>query len=117
MPTPFLQSDQAFLADFGQRLLRRRLTENLTQAELAAKAGVSKRTVERLESGVSTQFTNLIRTLRALGLGANLAALIPPPVASPIAQLRRQKSERLRATTPSKRGLKQNSGWTWGKQP
>ena len=117
MPTPFLPSDQAFLADFGQRLLRRRLTENLTQAELAAKAGVSKRTVERLESGVSTQFTNLIRILRALGLGPNLTALIPPPVASPLAQLRRQKSERIRATTPSKRAPKKKPGWTWGPQP
>ena len=117
MPTTLFPSDHAFLADFGQRLLRLRLTRNLTQAELAAKAGVSKRTLERLESGLSTQFTNLIRILRALGLGPNLTALIPPQVASPLAQLRRQKSERVRATTPSKRAPKKKPGWTWGPQP
>jgi hypothetical protein len=42
-------TDEAVLGELGRRLAQVRLGKNLTQAQLAAKAGVSKRTVERLE--------------------------------------------------------------------
>ena len=58
MTTHFLQSDGAVLNLLGERLGRHRLDHNLTQADLAAAAGVSKRTVERLEAGGSTQLSN-----------------------------------------------------------
>lgn len=54
-------TDAAVLAELGDRLSRRRLQRNLTQAQLAREAGVSKRTVIRLERGESSQVTNLIR--------------------------------------------------------
>ena len=44
-------SDEAILSELGGRLTRVRLEQNLTQAQLAEQAGVSKRTVERLEAG------------------------------------------------------------------
>lgn len=44
-------TDEAVLRELGRRLAQVRLGKNLTQAQLAAKAGVSKRTVERLEVG------------------------------------------------------------------
>ena len=44
-------SDQAILQELGARIANTRLERNLTQADLAKEAGVSKRTVERLESG------------------------------------------------------------------
>ena len=49
-------TDEAVLSELGGRLARVRLARNFTQAGLARQAGVSKRTVERLESGsVATQ--------------------------------------------------------------
>ncbi len=45
------QSDEAVLREIGARMARRRLDFQLTQADLAEQAGVSKRTVERIEAG------------------------------------------------------------------
>ncbi len=106
-------TDPAVLAEIGQRLARHRLQRNLTQAELAKEAGVSKRTLIRLEGGESTQLTNLIRVLRALDLLGNLDAFIPPPVPSPIQQLRMEGKRRKRASRkPDASGA--DKEWTWG---
>ena len=53
--TPEL-TDSAVLHELGERLSRRRIDAGLTQAELAHEAGVSKRSVERIEAGESTDF-------------------------------------------------------------
>ena len=44
-------TDEVILGELGGRLAKIRLDRNLTQAQLATQAGVSKRTVERLEAG------------------------------------------------------------------
>lgn len=106
-------TDTAVLAELGDRLSRLRLQRNLTQAQLAREAGVSKRTLIRLESGESSQVTNLIRVVRALGLLGNLDAFVPPPLPSPLEQLRSRAKERRRASP----GVKKNgppTKWTWG---
>lgn len=106
---------EALLSDLGGRLARVRLDRNLTQAQLAEQAGVSKRTVERLESGsTATQLSGFIRVCRALGLLARFDALIPESPPSPIVQLKLQGKQRRRASSagtsdrPSKK-------WEWGK--
>lgn len=105
-------SDAAVLAVLGQRLARHRLRQNLTQAELAREAGVSTRTISRLEAGESTQLTNLVRVLRALGLLAGLGELVPEPPESPLEQLRRQGRPRQRAS--SRRDETEAEPWRWG---
>jgi len=111
-------SDAAILSRLGDRILRQRLARNLTQEALAKEAGVSKRTVLRLESGASTQLTNLVRVLRVLDLHGNLDSLVPMPLPSPIEQLRAQRKQRSRAS--GSRGRSRDSGtknpptWTWG---
>lgn len=104
-------SDEAILAELGARLGSARLTRNLTQAQLALDAGVSKRTVERIEAGRSTQLTSFIRILRTLGLLDGLESLLPPPQPSPMDLLRRAGKRPRRAT-----GKKAASGepWVWG---
>ncbi len=99
----------------AKRLTSARLGCNLTQAALAEQAGVSKRTVERLESGgVSTQFSAFLRVCRTLGLLERFDAFIPEVVTSPMEQLKMQGRKRQRAS-----GRKAASGepnkWTWGK--
>lgn len=108
-------TDSAVLAELGERMARHRLDRNLTQAALAKQAGVSKRTLIRLEAGESTQLTNLVRMLRALSLLKNLDTLVPPPVPSPIEQLRTKGRERKRASPRAEEGRSTKPGeWTWG---
>jgi putative transcriptional regulator len=106
-------SDTATLKELGHRILEYRLNRNQTQEALAQEAGVSKRTIIRLEHGQSTQLLNLIRILRVLGLLKNLDALIPAPVISPIQQVKMHGKKRRRASSqPEKSKTKQP--WTWG---
>lgn len=101
------------LAELGERAQQYRVGMNLTQAELANNAGVSQRTIERLEAGHSVQLEKLVRILRALRLSANLDQLIPEANVRPI-QLAgsktevRQRSYKRRGTAPKK------PGWVWG---
>jgi transcriptional regulator with XRE-family HTH domain len=46
-------TDDAVLAEIGERLCARRLELQLTQAVVAEQAGIAKRTLERMESGHS----------------------------------------------------------------
>ena len=78
------QSDSVILAEIGQRVARRRIDRQLTQAELAREAGVGKRTVERFENGESSQLITLIRIFRVLDLLPNLDAMVPEPGISPL---------------------------------
>ena len=108
-----LMSDEAILQELGQRLARRRVELNLTQAQLAEQAGVGKRTVERIEAGESTQLSTLIRIFRVLGLLDALDAMIPEPGPSPLDLLKLKGKERQRASS-KKRGEQAEEGWSWG---
>lgn len=107
-----LLSDASVLKIVGERISRQRLQRNLTQADLAAAAGVSKRTIERLEAGDSSQFSNFIRILRALELLDGLDVLVPEPTPSPIAQLKLQGRQRLRASSV-REPESTHKAWAW----
>ena len=106
-------SDEALMDDLGQRLHRRRLDLGLTQAVLAERAGVGKRTVERLESGASVQLASLIRVLRVLDLITVLDGLLPSTEPRPMELLRLKGRERQRAV-PSRRETDTDEPWQWG---
>jgi len=107
-------SDEAILSELGGRLARVRLEQNLTQAQLAEQAGVSKRTVERLESGsVATQLSGFIRVCRVLEIIERFDMLVPEPVPSPVEQLKLGGRKRRRAS--STKAVKPSSKkWQWG---
>ena len=106
-------TDHLLLEQLGERLSAHRLNRNMTQAALAREAGVSKSTVERLESGQSSQLSSLLRILRVLELLPGLEQLVPPVPPSPVEQWRHRRPRRQRASrkppprTPS-------DGWQWG---
>src|SRR5436190_24269715 len=107
-------NDEPILQEIGERLARTRLERNLTQANLAQTAGISKRTLVRLDSGAaSTQLTTFIRVCRALGLLQRFDTFLPKPLASPIEQVKLQGRKRKRA---SGRRIEKtvNKKWTWG---
>jgi len=107
-------TDEAVLERLGERLSRFRLDRNLTQADLAAEAGVHKNTVFRLEAGGSTQLKNLVRVLRVLGLLDRLDAIVPEPVPSPLRQLEELERQRKRAVSKAdKEGESSASEWSW----
>jgi transcriptional regulator with XRE-family HTH domain len=84
----------------------------LTQAELARKAGIGKRTLERLEAGDTTQTKTLIRVLRELDLLERLELLMPEPTTRPSQIV---KAEELPKRVSRKRGQKgDNEPWKWG---
>jgi transcriptional regulator with XRE-family HTH domain len=109
-------TDAAILAELGERLAQARLARNLKQEDLALASGLSKHTVERLETGRSVQLSNFIRVLRGLKLAQNLDPLIPDSAPSPLAQLKLRKKQRRRASSPRK-SKPATDLWTWGDKP
>jgi transcriptional regulator with XRE-family HTH domain len=108
-------SDQAILGEMGSRLAAARLARNLTQAALAEEAGVSKRRVERLESGeVAARLSGLVRVCRALGMVDRLDALVPSPTVSPVEQLKLAGHRRKRASGRRAPATSTKREWTWG---
>lgn len=71
------KSNPSVLKELGRRLASERLRQGRTQASLATDSGVSKRTIERIESGHSAQIGSVISLLRALSLLERLEQLLP----------------------------------------
>jgi transcriptional regulator with XRE-family HTH domain len=110
-------TDRAILSELGGRLARARLERNLTQSQLAAQAGVSKNTLQRLESGsVATQLSGFLRVCRVLGLIERFDLLVPEPVPSPIEQLKLRGRQRRRASAKRK-PMASPPKWHWGDEP
>jgi len=84
--------DGALIRELGRRLAQRRIHVGLSQAELALRAGIAKRSIERLESGRPTELKSVLRALRALGCLGGVDGLVPP-IAGPA----RRRVARVRA--------------------
>ncbi len=105
-----LVTDDAILAEIGERLARRRLDLQLTQADVAERAGVSKRTLERIEAGASAQSLSMIRVFRVLDLLPGLDRMLPAVAPRPMDLLKRKGKQRQRA---SSRGRPDPSDKPW----
>lgn len=110
-------TDDAVLGEMGQRMARRRIDLQYTQADVAEQAGVAKRTVERIEAGGSAQTSTLIRILRVLDLLRGLDRFIPESGSGPMDLLKRKGRERQRASSRRRSDQSQDrpdEPWTWG---
>lgn len=96
-------SDGAVGVEIGRRVKVCRLNLNRSQAQVAEKAGVSRRALQKLEGGQSCTLVLLVRVLRALGRLDALDALLPEPGLSPIQLAKLKGRERQRAGGPRKR--------------
>ncbi len=108
-----LLADDAILAEIGERLARRRLDLQLTQADVAEQAGIAKRTLERIEAGHSAQMSSMIRIFRVLDLLPRLESLVPEPAPRPMDLLKRKGKIRQRASK-RRRPEQSDKPWSWG---
>jgi transcriptional regulator with XRE-family HTH domain len=110
-------SDAAVLAEMGARLARRRIDLQLTQADLAREAGVSKRTVERIEAGASAQMASMIRIFRILDLIPALDRFLPSTGPGPMELIKNKGRQRQRAPRKNRSSDRGEGGrdepWTW----
>jgi transcriptional regulator with XRE-family HTH domain len=85
----------------GEQLATWRKLRQLTAAQVADRAGISRYTVMRLENGEGASTENLLRVARALGVLDMLVAALDP-YATDLGRLRSQESlpERVRPPKP-----------------
>ena len=107
-------SSEQIIEALGQRLNGIRLSQNISQANLAKEAGVSRSTLTRLADGQPVSLDSFIRVMQALKLTDQLAALLPDPSIQPVDRVRFEGSERQRATNkPTKENKNNNTPWVW----
>ena len=93
-------SNEEFLRELGKRIRGVRIDMDMTQSEAAKKAGVTAKTISRIENGEDLAFSTLLNVLRALGLAQNIDALIPE-----------KEKKRVRKKADQKDSSRQ---WKWG---
>ncbi len=114
MPSLKDLGDDAVLRALGERLTGRRLDRDYTQVQLAERAGVGRRAVQRLEAGEPVLTTALIRVLRALDALDELDAGIPELGPSPLQVLAREGHVRQRASGQASTPPTRPDEFRWG---
>ncbi len=76
--------------ELGAAVRALRVNRGLMQSEVAAKAGVSLRSLATLEQSGSSSLETFVRALNALQAADVIAKLVPQPQVSPLAMLRHQ---------------------------
>jgi len=107
-----ISNPEQIISSMGATLAKIRLSRNLSQGELASMAGISPRTLSRLESGENSSLDTLVRLMQALGLQNHLASLLPDPGIQPVQQFAQKGStqRRVRKSAVKEGGDK---AWTW----
>lgn len=105
--------EETLLQELGRRAARMRLAQNLTQQELAERAGISRRSIERLEAGASgARLPIFLAVCRVFRLLPKLELLLPADGPMPLEIVDNPKPEPKRAM--GRRGKKQSAAWKWG---
>jgi transcriptional regulator with XRE-family HTH domain len=104
-PNTARHSTEEWLQEIGTGLRDRRIRADLTQEDLARRAGISVGSVKHLETGAGANLTSLVKVVRVLGAEDWLAALSPAaqPAVSPMQLLRAQ-----RRTAPARQRVRKS---------
>ena len=101
--------------NLGAGIAAFRLSRNMGQDDVAAKAGIARSTLSRLEADETPTVDTLIRVMRVLGLGNRVATLVPDARPSPL-DPRSAGKPRSRSRKPSREPGDDGKGgepWTW----
>ena len=113
-PSPdwYSMSDPAIVAELCNTLKQLRLQQNLTQGQLAEKAGLSRSAISKIELGkVSVSLLTVIQVLRALQQFHLLNSWNVASTISPLAMAKLSAKGRLRASGKVIRKNKEESEW------
>lgn len=88
------RTDPEIMRELGRRLAQIRRARDMTQAEVAARAGLGRATVSRAEHGQNPNLLTLVRLLRVYGRLEAMESFIPEPEVSPMSLLRSAKRDR-----------------------
>lgn len=91
------KSAAAISEALGERLKLARLNLNLTQSEVADKAGVARKTVMNAEKG-KAQLEIFVAIMMAMDLTGQLDLFLPKPEISPLQLMKLQGKKRQRAS-------------------
>ena len=96
-------SPAAIAEELGNRLKQARLNADITQAELAERTGLNRRTILNAEKG-NVQLKNLVAILVSLEMADQLNLFLPVQEISPLqlAKLKGQKRQRASRTAKQK---------------
>jgi transcriptional regulator with XRE-family HTH domain len=89
----YVKSPAELQHGIGSALRKLRINRGLTQAEVAAKAGVALRSLAALERRGNSSLKTFVRALNALQATDMIAKLAPQPQVSPLAILRHGADE------------------------
>jgi transcriptional regulator with XRE-family HTH domain len=82
------KTPQELQAELGRRIRQLRLSRNIDQRAAAAKAGVTRATLQNLEAGRGSSVQTLLRILKALNYLEGIEILAPQPTVNPLALLK-----------------------------
>lgn len=108
------ESNEQILKELGQRLKDTRIALSYTQKEMADRAGVSPKTIERIESGENVRIEALVNLLRAMNLLQNMEILVPEQMLLPT-ELHDYGKKRQRVSS-ARNKKKEQSLWKWGEE-
>jgi transcriptional regulator with XRE-family HTH domain len=91
-------SNPGVILTIGKRIKEIRLRKNITQEDLAKRAGVGVVSVINIEKGKPVSMSIFIPIIRELNLLENLERLLPSPPISPILMKKMQGKKRKRAS-------------------
>jgi transcriptional regulator with XRE-family HTH domain len=105
-------SPAAIAAELGDRLKRARLNADLTQAEVASRTGLNRRTILNAEKG-KVQLENLVAILAAMDMLDQVNMFLPVQEISPIQLAKLKGRERQRASGSKNKAvlIKDDRAW------
>lgn len=105
-----MSSAAAMAAELGERLKQARLNRDLTQTELAAAVGVTRKTMINAEKGKAT-LEIFVAMLQALELTQQLELFLPRQQISPLQLAKLQGKQRQRASRTGKKPAEEPTAW------
>ncbi len=98
-------ADPVIVKEICSNLRQMRLNKNLSQAELAQKAGLNRVTISRMEAGRAATLLTVVQVLRALDKLDVLDMFQEESEISPLELLKLQGKKRQRASRPGRKSV------------